>query len=132
MGTIYKEVFLIIKIKLYFTGVIFVETIKFNKLVRDKIPELIEKENKIANIEKVKGEKLIEILNKKLDEELDEYRESGNIEELADLVEVIYGLVENLGITIKDFEAIRKFKAETKGSFKEGILLIEVREKGEI
>ena len=119
-------------LQLILQEVIDLKPIKYNKLIRDKIPELIERENKQAKIEKVKGKKLIELLNKKLDEELEEYKESGNIEELADLVEVIYELVENQGITIKNFEDIRKFKAEEKGSFKEGILLLEVSEKGEI
>lgn len=105
------------------------KTIKYNKLVRDKIPEIIQKDKKQAKIEKVKGEKLIELLNKKLDEELNEYKTSKNIEELADLVEVIYGLLYHQGISITDFENIRKDKAKKKGAFMDGIVLLEVIEE---
>ena len=105
------------------------KTIKYNKLVRDKIPEIIQKDKKQARIEKVKGEKLIELLNKKLDEELNEYKTSKNIEELADLVEVIYGLLYHQGISITDFENIRKDKAKKKGAFMDGIVLLEVIEE---
>lgn len=104
------------------------KNIKYNKLVRDKIPEIIEKDKKQAKIEKVKGEKLIELLNKKLDEELSEYKQSRNVEELADLVEVVYGLLYHQGISKNDFEDIRKRKVEKKGAFNEGVVLIEVIE----
>lgn len=104
------------------------KTIKYNKLVRDKIPEIIGKDNKQAKVEKVKGERLIELLNERLEEKVNEYKESGNIEELADLVEVVYALLEHQGISIEDFEHIRKEKVEKRGALKDGILLLEVTE----
>ena len=109
-------------------GAIYLKNIKYNKLVRDRIPEIIQKDKKQAKTEIVKGERLIELLNEKLDEELNEYKESRNVEELADLVEVIYGLLYHQGIEKEDFEDIRRRKAEKKGAFNDGIVLIEVIE----
>ncbi len=104
------------------------QTINYNKLVRDKIPEIIQKDGKYAEIEKVKGEKLIELLKKKLDEELEEYKESGDIEELADLVEVVYGILHHSGVSSSQFESIRQEKNKKRGSFEDGIVLLQVRE----
>lgn len=104
------------------------KTIKYNKLVRDKIPEIIERDGKQVKIEKLKGNDLIKLLNKKLDEELGEYKENKDVEELADLVEVIYGILNHRGISISEFEKIREDKNSKRGSFNDGILLLEVIE----
>ena len=85
-------------------------SIEYNKLVRDKIPEIIEKAGKQAIVEKVGESQLIRLLNKKLEEELTEYLESGNVEELADLVEVVYGILDHKGVSIEEFEKIRREK----------------------
>lgn len=61
-----------------------------NKLVRDKIPEIIEKENRRPITKILSKEEYISELNKKLQEEFKEYLEDNNVEELADIVEVIY------------------------------------------
>lgn len=102
------------------------KTIEYNKLVRDKIPEIIEKDGKKAVYEKVEGDRLIKLLDQKLEEELKEYKESGSVEELADIVEVIYGILHHSGISIENFEAIRKDKNEKRGAFKEGLVLKKV------
>mgnify|MGYP001798461378 CR=1 FL=1 len=104
-------------------------TIKYNKLIRDKIPEIIEKSGKQAIVERVEGDQLLELLNKKLLEELEEYNESGEIEELADLVEVVQAILEYKEISIGEFDYIRKKKKIARGGFKEGLLLLEVREE---
>lgn len=62
----------------------------YEKLVRDKIPEIIEMSGKQCEIEILSDEKYLEMIDKKLDEELAEYHKDRNIEELADLLEVIY------------------------------------------
>ncbi len=105
------------------------KTIEYNKLIRDRIPEIIEKSGKEAVVEKAEGDHLLDLLNLKLDEELAEYKESGNIEELADLVEVIYGILECKGILIDNFETIRKDKVAKRGAFKEGLVLKKVIEE---
>jgi predicted house-cleaning noncanonical NTP pyrophosphatase (MazG superfamily) len=58
-----------------------------------------------------------------LSEELHEYLESGSIEELADLVEVVYALLDCAGVSRDEFEEIRKAKFEERGGFKKKLLL---------
>lgn len=102
--------------------------IKYNKLIRDRIPEIIEASGKKAVVEKVEGEKLLDLLNKKLFEELKEYEESGEVEELADLVEVVQAILDYKEVSIEEFNKMREKKNVTRGAFKEGLLLIEVVE----
>lgn len=102
--------------------------IEYNKLIRDKIPEIIKKSGKEAIIEKVTGEELLKLLNIKLDEELAEYKENEDIEELADIVEVIYGILNYKGVSLEEFEKIREEKNIKRGAFKEGLVLKKVIE----
>ncbi len=103
--------------------------IKYNKLIRDLIPQIIEESNKKA-ITRVADDdaEYIAYLNKKLGEELDEYLKSGDIEELADIQEVILALVQAKGISLEDFEALRLGKRGERGGFDGGIILVEVAE----
>lgn len=64
--------------------------IAYNKLVRDRIPGIIENDGKTCRIEILADEEYIKMVDAKLDEELAEYHKDQNIEELADLMEVIY------------------------------------------
>ena len=97
----------------------------YNKLVRDKIPEIIEKSGKQCEIEILSDEKYLEMIDKKLDEELAEYHKDKSLEELADLVEVIYAAALARGYTIDELEAVRAKKASERGAFAKKILLIE-------
>lgn len=101
---------------------------KYNKLVRDKIPELIESDGRKAIIEKLDESQYREFLNIKLGEELKEYLESGEVEELADLVEVIYAILDSKNVTISEFEKVREEKILKRGAFKERLLLKEIVE----
>ena len=101
----------------------------YDKLVRDKIPEIIEKAGKTCQTEVLSQEKYIEMLDKKLDEELLEYHNDKNAEELADLMEVIYAVAVARGYTIDELEEIRSKKAEERGGFQRKILLKKVIEK---
>lgn len=98
----------------------------YNKLVRDDIPKVIEESNNKSEIEVVKGEELSKLLNEKLQEEVNEYLESNDIEELADILEVIHGILHNKGITIEELESIRSNKKEERGGFLKGIKLLKV------
>ena len=69
----------------------------------------------------------LEMIDAKLDEELAEYHKEQNIEELADLVEVIYAAAEARGYSIEELEKVRCDKAEKRGAFRKRILLKEVR-----
>jgi predicted house-cleaning noncanonical NTP pyrophosphatase (MazG superfamily) len=98
----------------------------FNKLVRDKIPEIIENQAQTAVTETLSQEDFKKYLDLKLNEELAEYLESDSVEELADLTEVIYALIKLKGRSPDDFEKIRLDKTEERGAFDRRILLKEV------
>ena len=89
----------------------------YNKLIRDKIPQIIRQSGKQAIIEEVSGEEYLEFLNSKLGEELQEYLDSQSVEELADLVEVVYAILEHKSVSLEEFEHIRKQKVEERGGF---------------
>ena len=96
----------------------------YDKLVRDKIPEIIEKSGKQCEREILSDEKYLEMIDKKLDEELAEYHKDQNIEELADLLEVIYAATKARGYSIEDLEKVRVEKAEKRGGFDKKIFLM--------
>lgn len=97
----------------------------FNKLVRDKIPEIIEKEGRKVKTRILSNDEYRQELNKKLLEEVNEYLLDNNVEELADIVEVIYGILNSMNITKEEFEDIRIKKVNKRGSFKNKIFLEE-------
>ena len=100
--------------------------IKYNKLIRDKIPEIIEAKGSKAIIEVLDSDSFQKYLDIKLSEELNEYLENGNVEELADIVEVVYALLDCKGVSREEFERIRVAKAKERGAFKKRLLLKEV------
>ena len=102
--------------------------IQYNKLVRDRIPEIIESSGKTCATEILSDEDYIRMIDVKLDEELAEYHKDQNIEELADLVEVIHAAVIARGYTLEDLERVRAEKAAKRGGFEKRILLVEVQE----
>ena len=103
-------------------------TIKYNKLVRDRIPEIIEADGKTCVTETLSDEKYLEMLDAKLNEELAEYQESKSMDELADLLEVMRAVAAARGSSYDEVEAIRQDKAAKRGGFEKKILLKEVRE----
>lgn len=104
------------------------KTIIYNKLIRDKIPQIIEQSGKRAVIEKLDDEQYFQLLNAKLGEELNEYLAGYSVEELADLVEVVYAILDFKKVSLVEFEKIRKEKADARGAFQERLLLKEVIE----
>lgn len=100
----------------------------YNKLVRDRIQEIIEKSGKKCICETLSKEKYIAMLDAKLSEELAEYQESKSLEELADLLEVMGAVVKARGYTWEQLTDIRKKKKEERGGFEKRILLKEVYE----
>lgn len=101
----------------------------YNKLVRDRIPEIIEASGAKCKTEILSEEKYIAMLDKKLDEELAEYRADHSIEELADLLEVIRAAAVARGYTLEELEAVRASKAAKRGGFAKRIFLHEVSEE---
>ena len=103
--------------------------IQYNKLVRDRIPEIIEAAGKTCKTEILSDDKYLEMIDAKLDEELAEYHKDQNIEELADLLEVLHAAAEARGYTLEELEQVRAEKAAKRGGFEKKILLKEVIEK---
>ena len=101
-------------------------TIQYNKLVRDRIPEIIEASGKRCVCSTLPDEEYLAKLDEKLNEELAEYQENKSVEELADLLEVIRAVAVARGSSIEEVEAIRQDKAAKRGGFEKKILLTEV------
>jgi predicted house-cleaning noncanonical NTP pyrophosphatase (MazG superfamily) len=98
----------------------------YNKLVRDRIPEIIEASGKTCVCEILLDEQYIKLLNKKLLEEVNEYLESGTVEELADIGEVIHAILDYKGIPLEEFQRVRMEKLQERGGFRKKLLLKEV------
>ena len=100
----------------------------FNKLVRDKIPEIISKNGSNPTIKVLNGEEYKIALFEKLTEECAEVISAENkehlTEELADLFEVIHSIIKNQDITFEEIEKVRLSKKEKRGGFDEKIFLI--------
>lgn len=104
-------------------------TKKYHKLVRDRIPQIIEAQGQICVVKKLSDEEYLTMVDAKLDEELAEYHQDQNLEELADLLEVIYAAAAARGYTPDQLEQLRAEKAEKRGAFREKLLLLEVRDR---
>lgn len=102
----------------------------YNKLVRDKIPEIINTTGKTSITRVLEPEEYRKALQQKLREEAEEYLRAEDdqeaLEELADLLEVIGALAVSGGSSWEELEAIRARKAEERGGFRERIFLIQV------
>lgn len=101
--------------------------IEHNKLVRDKIPAIIESAGKYCETEILSDEDYLVALENKLDEELAEYKKDKTVEELADLLEVLYAVALARGYSVEELEGVRREKSEARGGFSRKILLKFVR-----
>ena len=103
---------------------------QYNKLVRDRIPEIIESSGKTCIVEILSGEDYLRMVDAKLDEELAEYHKEQNIEELADLLEVLYATAKARGYSIEELDHVRVEKQKARGGFDKKILLKSVLNNG--
>lgn len=101
---------------------------KYNKLVRDRIPEIIERSGKRAVWRTLSEDEYLSLLDCKLDEELLEYRDGHDPEELADLLEVLYAEAVARGFDLSEIERIRLRKKEERGAFEKRLLLESVED----
>ena len=103
-----------------------------NKLVRDKIPQVIEKTEKEFTTRILSPEEYRVELDKKLIEEFTEYQQATTneeaVEELADILELVHAAAKMHGATIEQLEEVRRAKAEKRGGFEKRIFLIEVED----
>jgi predicted house-cleaning noncanonical NTP pyrophosphatase (MazG superfamily) len=99
---------------------------EYNKLIRDRIPEIIEASGKKAQVEQLSEVDYKKYLYQKLLEELQEFYEDESVEELADLLEVIYAVARVQGKSPEDLEAVRRKKLEERGGFERRLKRVEV------
>lgn len=95
----------------------------YKKLVRDKIPEIIKKNGEEPITRILDNEEYLKELNIKILEEVNEYLESGEIEELADIMEVIIGILNAKESSYETLENIRQDKVSKRGAFVKRIYL---------
>ena len=95
----------------------------YNKLVRDRIVEIIEAKGQTAIWHTATDDEYRQKAIEKLQEELAEFLESENPEELADLLEIAYAVAESLGVSHEELETMRSKKATARGGFAKRIIL---------
>lgn len=93
-------------------------------MVRDKIPAIIEASGAVANTRILEDEEYLDALFDKQAEEARELRESRDLDELADNLEVLHSIGRALGYTPEEIEAAREQKAQERGEFRKRIFLI--------
>ena len=104
---------------------------KYNKLVRDRIPDIILKDGQLPTTRILDDEEYIKELNKKLTEEVNEYLDGENIEEMVDILEVIRAILDFKGVSYDEIEEKRLKKLKKKGAFKDKVYLEKVIESGD-
>jgi predicted house-cleaning noncanonical NTP pyrophosphatase (MazG superfamily) len=100
----------------------------YNKLVRDKIPMIMEKQEKSFTMWQADQEEYPSYLKKKLVEEVGEFLESPSLKELADVQEVINAILKEMGYVQGDLRHERAKKIESRGAFNERWILGEVED----
>ena len=95
----------------------------YNKLVRDRIPEIIEADEKSCKTRILSDEEYIVALEAKLNEEVAEYQADKNLEEMTDVLEVLQAICLARGYSLEELEAMRLKKAVERGGFSEKIFL---------
>lgn len=94
------------------------------KLIRDRIPEIIESKGGKAEIRVLTDEEYPIYLEAKLDEEVEEYHRDKTAEELADILEVVYALADSIGCSRGQLEEIYERKHDSRGGFEKKLFLI--------
>jgi predicted house-cleaning noncanonical NTP pyrophosphatase (MazG superfamily) len=105
---------------------------KYDKLVRDRIPEILEQEGKHYTARMVENKEYEKYLIKKMQEETKEFQETPCLDEAADMYEVFKKILTQWDLRMTDVELVAHHKKELKGAFEYGIILEEVNEIGDI
>ena len=92
--------------------------------MRDKIPDIIRKQGETAHIRILEDTEYRQALENKLNEEVAEFYESKTLEELADVLEVVYALAESQGASVQDLLKVYEKKHSERGGFSKKIFLI--------
>ncbi len=98
----------------------------YNKLVRDKIPQIIIADGKKCTTRTLNDTDYLHELDRKLSEEVSEYLSSGEVEEIADIQEVLSAIILARGYTEEQLQAVRSRKREERGGFDSKVFLLTV------
>lgn len=98
----------------------------YNKLIRDRIPEIIEEQGKRCEIRTLTEDEYRLELDRKLQEELKEYLDEGTVEELADIVEVVLAIAKEKGLTKEELDRVMEEKRKKRGGFEKRLFLERV------
>jgi predicted house-cleaning noncanonical NTP pyrophosphatase (MazG superfamily) len=98
---------------------------EYNKAIRDKIPEVIRAKGLDCEVRQLSDPEFLAELERKLDEEVQEFRASKTAEELVDIVEVAYRIAELRGVDKSNFDKIRGKKIEDRGAFAKNLFLVK-------
>lgn len=96
----------------------------YQKLVRDKIPQIIESAGETPIVRILEDEEYLSHLETKLDEETGEFHRDKNAEELADILEVVFALAQTIGCSREELMNIYHRKHDERGGFEKRIFLI--------
>jgi len=94
------------------------------KLIRDLIPDIVGREGRCLVVRVAERDELPHLLCAKLTEEVHEFLDSRQVEELADICEVVFALAHQAGVSAEELERLRAEKAAERGGFTKGIVLI--------
>ena len=96
----------------------------YNKLVRDKIPDIMRDKGETPVIRILEDSEYVSCLEQKLDEEVREFHESKETEELADILEVVFALCESRGSSVSELMSVYRKKHDERGGFSDKIFLV--------
>ncbi|MFK7800511.1 MAG: phosphoribosyl-ATP pyrophosphohydrolase [Anaerolineae bacterium] len=99
------------------------KTQTYNKLIRDKIPEIIATNQQIASVKTLSTQDCLKALKLKLIEEVEEFNESETLDELADILEVVFALAQHIGADHHQLESVRAEKQRARGGFEKRLFL---------
>ena len=105
----------------------------YNKLIRDRILEIIKANGQSYNARTLAPEEQLIEIKKKLFEEVKEFEETSYtadaLEEMADILELLHAALKVYGKSFEELEAVRVKKKEMRGGFDKGLYLIDVEDK---
>jgi len=100
----------------------------YNKLVRDRIPEIIKERGKRYRVHTAGEKEYLHLLRRKIEEEVEEFYENPVAEEMGDILEVVEALMEYHGLDREVVERVKNEKKEKRGGFEKKIILEGVEE----
>lgn len=91
------------------------------KLVRDKIPQIIIEDGRTPVVRTLSDEEYLSELDRKLNEEVAEYQADKSLEEMADVLEVLFAICEARGHSVDELIEVRDKKREKRGGFRDKV-----------